>query len=74
MRPMSFCVTGVLSQSRDDTHDMIEAAGGEVHKSVRKGTTYLVVGEKVGATKIQKAEDLGIQIIDEQELMDLLNS
>ncbi|MDH5675776.1 MAG: NAD-dependent DNA ligase LigA [Myxococcales bacterium] len=69
---LSFCVTGVLSKPRDEIHADIEAAGGEVHKSVKKGTRYLVAGAKVGASKRTKAEKLCTEVIDEARLQELL--
>src|SRR5690606_38659413 len=46
----SFCVTGVLSRKREVVHALLRAAGAVVHDSVKKGTTYLVAGEKTGKT------------------------
>ncbi len=68
----SFCVTGTLSQSREEIQALIRAAGGEVHDSVRKGTTYLVAGEKVGQTKLAAAEKRGTKVLDEAALRALL--
>jgi DNA ligase (NAD+) len=68
----SFCVTGKLSRPRPQIHELIRTAGGEVHKAVKKGTTYLVVGEKVGKTKIDKAVKLGTEVISEDRLEQLL--
>ena len=68
----SFCVTGKLSQPRDKIHDAIKAAGGTIHKSVKKGTDFLVAGDKVGATKLAKAENLGVRILDEAGLRSLI--
>jgi DNA ligase (NAD+) len=68
----SFCVTGVLSRRREDVHADIRAAGGEVHDSVKKGTTYLVAGEKVGKSKLDLAKKHGVQVIDESALAELL--
>jgi len=65
----SFCVTGKLSRGREAIHNDIKAAGGTVHTSVKKGTDYLVAGEKVGASKLGKAEKLGVEVIDEAALM-----
>jgi len=65
---ISFCVTGVLSRKREDVHAEIRAAGGEVHDSVRKGTTYLVTGEKVGKSKLDAAKKHGATVIDEAAL------
>ena len=64
----SFCVTGVLSRKREDVHAAIRAAGGVVHDSVKKGTTYLVAGDKVGKSKLDAAKKHGATIIDEAEL------
>ncbi|MCC6217793.1 MAG: NAD-dependent DNA ligase LigA [Polyangiaceae bacterium] len=64
----SFCVTGVLSRKREDVHAAIRAAGGEVHDKVRKGTTYLVTGEKVGKSKTDAARKHGAEILTEAEL------
>ncbi len=69
----SFCVTGVLSRPREEIHAQIEAQGGETHTSVKKGTTYLVVGDKVGQTKLEAARKKGAQIIDQAGLEALLS-
>ncbi|HXK17942.1 MAG TPA: NAD-dependent DNA ligase LigA, partial [Polyangiaceae bacterium] len=68
----SFCVTGVLSKKREDVHQDIRDAGGEVHDKVKKGTTYLVAGEKVGKAKLDAARKFGAQIIDEAGLAALI--
>jgi DNA ligase (NAD+) len=64
----SFCVTGVLSKKREDVHASIRAAGGEVHDKVKKGTSYLVAGEKVGKSKLDSAKKFGARVIDEPTL------
>jgi DNA ligase (NAD+) len=64
----SFCVTGVLSRKREDVHSAIRAAGGEVQDKVKKGTSYLVVGEKVGKAKTDSAKKFGARVIDETTL------
>ncbi len=69
----SFCVTGVLSRKREEVHELIHQAGGEVHDKVKKGTTYLVAGEKVGKSKLDAAKKLGVQVIGEQQLDALLS-
>jgi DNA ligase (NAD+) len=68
----SFCVTGVLSRPRDEIHARIEAAGGTVHAQVKKGTHYLVIGEKVGKAKLTQAEKFQTRVVTEQELESLL--
>jgi DNA ligase (NAD+) len=69
---MSFCVTGVLTQKREDVHAAIRAGGGTVHDAVKKGTTYLVAGEKVGKSKLDLAKKHGTKVIDEDALKRLL--
>jgi DNA ligase (NAD+) len=68
----AFCVTGTLSRPREDIHNDIRAVGGAIHTSVKKGTTYLVAGDKVGAAKIAKAKALGVEVIDEAGLLALI--
>jgi DNA ligase (NAD+) len=68
LRGRSFCVTGVLSRKREEVHADILRAGGMVHEKVKKGTTYLVAGEKVGQAKREGALKFGVQIIGEAEL------
>ncbi len=69
----NFVVTGTLeTMSRDEAADRIRALGGTFQTSVGKDTTYLVVGGKVGASKLKKAESYGTKIIDEQALIQML--
>ncbi len=69
----SFCVTGVLSKKRDDVHADIVQAGGSVHDKVKKGTTYLVAGEKVGQSKLSAAAKAGTIVINERQLAQLIS-
>ncbi|MCB1078702.1 MAG: NAD-dependent DNA ligase LigA, partial [Verrucomicrobiae bacterium] len=69
----SFVITGTLSAPRDDIAARILAAGGKVSGSVSKNTSYLLAGEG-GGSKRDKAETLGVTIIDEAELNRLLES
>jgi len=64
----TFCVTGVLSKKREEVHADIRAAGGEVHDSVKKTTTYLVAGDKTGKSKLDQAKKFGTQVLSESEL------
>ena len=68
----AFCVTGTLSVPRERVHELLRAAGATIHESVKKGTTDLVTGEKVGRTKIEKARQLGVRILDEADLWKLV--
>lgn len=69
----SLCVTGVLTRKRSDVHADIEAAGGIVHDKIKKGTTYLVAGEKVGQSKLSAAKTHGTEVLTEAQFMALLS-
>jgi len=69
----SFAITGSLnSMSREEAADKIRALDGTFQPSVGKGTTYLVVGNNVGANKLEKAAKLGVTQISEAQLLDIL--
>ena len=71
---LNFVVTGTLeSMSRDEVAAKIRSQGGIFQSSVGKDTDYLVVGGKVGASKLAKAEKYGTNVINEQQLKDLLS-
>jgi DNA ligase (NAD+) len=68
----TFVLTGTLPNlSRDDAKAMIEAAGGKVSGSVSKKTHYVVAGSDAGS-KLDKAKELGVAVIDEDALKALL--
>lgn len=69
----TFVLTGTLpTLTRDEASARIEAAGGKVAGSVSKKTSYVVAGEEAGS-KLAKAQELGITILDEAGLLQLLN-
>ena len=68
---MTFVLTGTLpSLSRDAATAIIEKHGGKASSSVSSKTTYVVAGEKAGS-KLTKAQNLGIKIIDEETLLSM---
>ncbi|MBR5480043.1 MAG: NAD-dependent DNA ligase LigA [Clostridia bacterium] len=68
---MTFVLTGALSRfTRDKASELIESLGGKVSSSVSKKTTYVVVGEDAGS-KLRKAQELGIAILNEEEFITL---
>ena len=71
---LTFVLTGTLpSMSRDEAAAKIKAAGGKVTSSVSKKTDYVVVGADPGS-KYTKAQALGIKILDQEGLLQLLEN
>ena len=68
----TFVITGTLSKERDEYAYDIKQLGGRVTSSVSKKTTYLVVGDSPGNSKLKKARDVGTEQIDETQLMEML--
>ena len=71
---LTFVLTGTLpTLTREDAKAKIEAAGGRVSGSVSKKTHYIVAGEEAGS-KLDKARELGVKVIDEAALVELLGA
>jgi DNA ligase (NAD+) len=69
---LTFVLTGTLpTLSRDDAKAKIEAASGKVSGSVSKKTDYVVAGEEAGS-KLDKARELGIKVLDEAQLLEMI--
>lgn len=68
---LKFCITGTFSQSRDELKAILESKGAKFISSVSKNLDVLFVGDKAGS-KLAKAQQLGIKIADENELMKIL--
>jgi DNA ligase (NAD+) len=66
-------ITGTLpTKSRDEAKALVESNGGKVSDSVSRKTSFVVVGEDAGS-KLEKAKTLGVEIIDEAELLRRIN-
>lgn len=71
----NFVITGTLkTMAREKAAEKIEELGGKFQKTISKTTDFLVIGEKVGATKISKAKKLGIKVMDEDEFLKEINA
>jgi DNA ligase (NAD+) len=69
---ITFVLTGTLPNlTRDDAKHRIENAGGKVAGSVSKKTNYVVAGEEAGS-KLDKAHELGVAVIDETRLLEMI--
>ncbi len=69
---MTFVLTGTLSTyGRKEAQEIIESFGGKASSSVSKKTTYVLAGEAAGS-KLQKANDLGVTIINEKQFAEMI--
>jgi DNA ligase (NAD+) len=68
---LKFCITGSFSQSRDDLKKRLEAKGAKFVSSVSKNMDILFAGDKAGS-KLTKAQQLGVRVANEEELMKML--
>lgn len=69
---LKFCITGSFSKSRDELKKQLENRGAKFVSSVSKNLDVLFCGEKAGS-KLTKANQLGVKVAYEEELMELLN-
>jgi DNA ligase (NAD+) len=68
---LKFCITGSFSRSRDELKAELERRGAKFVSSVSKNLDVLFCGEKAGS-KLTKAQQLGVRVADENELMEML--
>ena len=71
----SIVVSGVFSHhSRDEYKAMIEAHGGKNVGTVSKKTSFILAGENMGPEKRKKAENLGVEILTEEQFLELIKN
>ena len=71
----SIVISGVFAQhSRDEYKMMIEQHGGKNVGSISNKTSFILAGENMGPSKLQKAEKLGIPIVNEEEFLEMIGS
>src|SRR5690606_19378259 len=68
----TFVITGTLPVPRDEAKDLIEAHGGKASGSVSKKTDFVLAGEEAGS-KLQKAVELGVPVIDWTEFQKMIS-
>lgn len=68
----TFVVSGVFEMSRNALKKLIEDNGGKVASAISSKTSYLVAGDKMGPSKLAKAEKLGTTIISEEEFLEMV--
>ena len=71
----SIVISGVFSHhSRDEYKELIELHGGKNVSSISSKTSFILAGENMGPSKLQKAEKLGVRIISEEEFLQIINN
>jgi DNA ligase (NAD+) len=75
LKGLSIVISGVfVTHSRDELKKMIELNGGKNSGSISKKTAFIVAGDKMGPSKFEKAEKLGVKIISEDDLIELIEN
>tara|TARA_Y100000739_G_C20574608_1_gene449584 strand:+ start:250 stop:1224 length:975 start_codon:yes stop_codon:yes gene_type:complete len=70
---MSIVVSGVFKQfTRDELKKVIERLGGKNVGSISKKTTFIIAGEKMGPSKLEKAEKFGVRLVSEEEFIQMI--
>ena len=71
----SVVISGVFAvHSRDEYKDIIEKNGGKNVGSISKKTSFILAGENMGPSKLEKAKALGIKIMSEEEFLNMISS
>lgn len=75
LKGSTIVVSGVFKlKSRDEYKELIEQHGGKNTASVSAKTTYILAGDKMGSSKLEKANKLGVKIITEEEFIELIKN
>lgn len=75
LKGLSIVISGTFEHhSRDELKQLIEQNGGKNAGSISKKTSYILAGENMGPSKLEKAEQLGVPIISEEDFMKMVNS
>ena len=73
LKGMSIVISGVfVHHSRDEYKDMIERNGGKNVGSVSKSTSFILAGENMGPSKLEKAQKMGVRLVGEDEFLAML--
>jgi DNA ligase (NAD+) len=73
LKGKTFVVSGVFEKfGRDEVKQWIESHGGKVSGSISSKTSYLLAGAESGPAKQKKAEELGVEVISEQALIEMV--
>ena len=71
---LSIIISGTFEKySRDELKEMVEKNGGKNVGSISKNTSYVLAGENMGPSKLDKANQLGVKIISENEFLKMLD-
>ena len=70
----TFVVSGVFSKHRNEIKELIEKNGGRNVGSISTKTDFVLAGENMGPSKLKKAESLGIPILSEEKLIQMLEN
>ncbi|MDO4461693.1 MAG: NAD-dependent DNA ligase LigA [Bacteroidia bacterium] len=72
---LTFVISGTfVAYSRDELKSLIEAHGGKMLSGVSSKTNYLVAGANMGPAKLEKAQKLGVNIISEEKILEMINN
>ena len=75
LKGQSIVISGVFTHhSRDEYKEMIERNGGKNVGSVSKSTSFILMGENMGPSKLEKAQKLGVRLVKEDEFLQMLRS